>query len=69
MITSKELMKAAESRGVRLTYDGLRKAMADLRIRFKGRKIDGHIILSYLTSRDVRSIGKHLGIRFDKPAK
>lgn len=65
MITSKELMKVAESRGEKLTYPKLKQAMADCKVFFKTKVHHGQPHECYLTALDVRVLQEHTGIKFN----
>ena len=65
MITSKELLNVAEGRDINLTYGQIRSSMVSLGIIFKARRVDGHVIRTYLTAEDVVSIGDTIGVDFN----
>jgi hypothetical protein len=66
MITSKELMKVAETRGTRLHYKDLKHAMRENQVVFETKMgPEGLPIEAYLDSSDVQVLGDALGIPFN----
>lgn len=66
MITSKELIKVAETRGTKLKYPQLKEAMRATKVFFKTRMgPEGLPIECYLTPLDVCVLQEHTGIPFN----